>query len=157
MYNGKCNRNLVAAVFAQSWQTDSQISLTMTVLARRMLVLLLRTCAQGGSKVKLLLATTQHSQKYRSVALRGRQLITVVYCRKSPCTVLQLFSVRHSIIFIAFSKEQACPVGIATNTINIMNIISISIPPTRWLNSRPSGRQNLPSRKTTQEWGPAPL
>ena len=34
MYNGKCNCNLLAAVFAQSWQTDSQISLTNTVLAR---------------------------------------------------------------------------------------------------------------------------
>ena len=52
MYNGKCNCNLLAAVFAQSWQTDSQISLTNTVLARRTYVSIAaqNLCPGGGGK-----------------------------------------------------------------------------------------------------------
>ena len=42
-------------------------------------------------------------------------------------------------LFITFSKEQAILVSMAANTTNIMNIISISTPPTRWLHGRHSG------------------
>lgn len=75
---------LVTAVFAWPCQTGSPVSLTVTVQASGvcMLVLLLRDSKRvpKKSKIKLLLVAAQHSQKYRCVQVPGRQLITFIYC-----------------------------------------------------------------------------